>query len=216
MVDTLSDENPPQQSVPARRHVVRLRVRFTDARDYVEQYAFNLSEGGLFVAGATHLSPLQVVPVEIELPGLGRFEIECRVAHVLDEERARRFDRAPGAGLAVMSAPPEFDEALREYLRIIGARRGATVLAADSKVRGLLSDAGYLLVDVYQLSALRGLCDDHARVVAIVVPAPRIEEARAALADPAREHLLHPFEPGDSLDSLLNALDRRVALLTAS
>ena len=206
----MSDETQPS-SAPARRHVVRLKVRFTDARDYVEQYAFNLSEGGLFVAGATHLTPLQVVPVELELPGLGRFEIECRVAHVLDEERARRFDRAPGAGLAVMSAPKEFDEALRKYLRIIGARRDATVLVADSKVRGLLSDAGYLLVDALRLQDLQVLCGEHENVVAILVASSRLEEARAALASSRREHLLLPFEQGDTLDRLLNTLDRRVA-----
>lgn len=208
----MATENQPQ-SAPARRHVVRLKVRFTDARDYVEQYAFNLSEGGLFVAGATDLEPLQVVPVELELPGLGRFEIECRVAHVLDEERARRFDRAPGAGLAVMSAPPEFDAALREYLRIIGARSAATVLAADAKVRGLLSDAGYHLVDVFELSDLPRLCDEHEAIVAIVVSSARMEEARAMLASQAARRLLLRYEQADSLDSLLNALDRRVAAL---
>lgn len=210
----MTDGRPPQESAPARRHVVRLRVRFTDARDYVEQYAFNLSEGGLFVAGATHLSPLQVVPVELELPGLGRFEVECRVAHVLDEERARRFDRAPGAGLAIMSAPGEFDEALRSYLRIIGARNAATVLVGDSKVRGLLSDAGYRLVDVFRLEDLSGLYGEQDRVVAVIVPAGRLDEARAALGSAAPEELLLPFEQGDTLDSLLNALDRRVAALS--
>ncbi|HVS66639.1 MAG TPA: hypothetical protein VMT85_24410 [Thermoanaerobaculia bacterium] len=209
----MADENQPS-SAPARRHVVRLKVRFTGARDYVEQYAFNLSEGGLFVAGATHLTPLQVVPVELELPGLGRFEIECRVAHVLDEERARRFDRAPGAGLAVMSAPREFDEALREYLRIIGARRDATVLAADAKVRGLLSDAGYRLVDADQLSDLPSLCEQHESVVAIVVSSARMEEARVILGGSSAGRLLLRYE-ADTLDSLLNALDRRVAALAA-
>ncbi|HVS15910.1 MAG TPA: PilZ domain-containing protein [Thermoanaerobaculia bacterium] len=188
-------------------------MRFAGARDYVEQYAFNLSEGGLFVAGATRLEPLQVVRVELELPGLGRFEIGCRVAHVLDEERARRFDRAPGAGLAIMEAPPEFDQALRRYLRVIGARRGATVLVADPRARGLLADTGYRLVDVDWLEMLPPMLVQGSMVVGIVVPATRFAEARSALADPTAEHLLLRFEDGDSLDTLLDALDRRLASL---
>jgi hypothetical protein len=195
----------------ARRHVVRLKVRFTGARDYVEQYAFNLSEGGLFVAGVTDLEPLQLVKVELELPGLGRFEVGCRVAHVLDEERARRFDRAPGAGLAIMEAPPEFDEALRRYLRVIGARGEATVLVADPRARGLLADTGYRLVDVRELAMLPPLLVQGATVVAIVVPSARLAEARSAIADPSADPLLLRFDSQGTLDALLDTLDRRLA-----
>jgi hypothetical protein len=194
----------------AKRHVVRLKVRFAGARDYVEQYAFNLSEGGLFVAGATHLEPLQVVRVELSLPGLGKFEVGCRVAHVLDEERAHRFDRAPGAGLAIMEAPAEFDEALRRYLRIIAARGQASVLVAESRARGLLSDTGYRLVDVYRLEELPPMLVQGATIIAIVVASQRIVQARSALTDPTAEHLLLRFDPGDTLDTMLNTLDKRL------
>ena len=88
------------------RYEVFLQVRYADAQEYVEEYAYHLSQGGLFMAGCQHLEPMQLVSVEIDLPGYGSHRVEARVAYVLKEPGAEPTPRPPGAGLAIVSSPP--------------------------------------------------------------------------------------------------------------
>lgn len=197
------------------RYLVRLAVRFVDARDYVIEYAENLSRGGLFVAGAQHLEPLEQVTIRVDLPGFGAYEVECRVAHTLSEERAAKLGRHPGAGFAIMAAPDGFEEALSQYLLVLGRRRDATVVAADDGAADLLASAGYRVERARSPESIVAAVEARARPLAIVVPQAEAPEYRAALAATPVADLVVAIGDEGPTDALLNALDQRIARLAA-
>src|SRR5688572_20977235 len=105
------------------RYAVNLVVRFDSAREFVTEYAENLSHGGLFIRTSSgRLKALDEVGVELTLPGLGTYKVGVRVAHVLTPDQAARYGAAPGAGCEILSRPPGFAEAIQEYLRRLGRR----------------------------------------------------------------------------------------------
>ncbi len=123
------------------RHRVHLRVAYRTAREFVEQYAQNLSAGGLFVEGAHPLAVLDVVTVEVELPGHGKFTLTAEVAHVVPASAKR----VGGAGLQIKDPPAAFTKAIGEYLIRLGKRRSTTVYVGVEPWRQALIDAGYIV-----------------------------------------------------------------------
>jgi hypothetical protein len=212
---TAAAEEEKERPEDARRFLVRLAVRFVEARDYVIEYAENLSRGGLFVAGAQHLNPLEQVTIRVDLPGFGAYDVDCRVAHTLSEEQAARLGRRPGAGFAIMSAPEGFHEALSRYLLILGRRRDATVVVSEEQAAELLSAAGYQIertTDPESLAAgVEGLPEPP---LAVVVPHTLAPAYRAALATTSVADLVVGVGDEGPTDSLLNALDQRIARRT--
>lgn len=224
---TVSDEGTSQEGRTAAadeerhgreqepRYLVRLAVRFVEARDYVLEYAENLSRGGLFVAGAQHLDPLEEVTIRVDLPGFGAYEVECRVAHTLSEERAAKLGRRPGAGFAIMSAPEGFEEALSQYLLVLGRRRDATVVVAEEGAAELLAAAGYRVERVPGPEALVAAVDAMPKPLAVVVPQAEASAYRAALAATPVADLVVAIGDEGPTDALLNALDQRIVRLAS-
>jgi hypothetical protein len=122
---------------------VHLSVRFARAREFVIEYAENLSQGGLFVKGAGSLGALEEVDVEIDLPGAGTYTVKAEVAHTIDAATATRLGRSAGAGLAITESPPGFTDALQAYLQRLGRRADVMVMVTDETFGLLLAAAGF-------------------------------------------------------------------------
>lgn len=125
------------------RHRVHLEVRYGSAEDYVVEYAENLSRGGLFVRGVFDVEPLEVMTLEVELPGYCRFEVKGRVCHVRRPADAVEMGANPGVGLELIETPDGFEAALHVYLERLGHRRDFAVLATNPEIRAVLTAAGY-------------------------------------------------------------------------
>ncbi len=190
------------------RHRVKLSVRFGVASEFVQEYAENLSQGGLFVAGAQHLAPLSTATVELELPGAGTFKLTCEVAHVLTPDIAERMGRSPGAGMAIRRAPKGFMEAVQSYLQRLGRRADATVIVLDDAHRTMIHDAGYQTVaapPADQLAAAIVHLD--ATVVAVVVPRSREQAYLHAAAAAGAGDIVIRMDSAAELGDVLRRID---------
>lgn len=222
----LAAGGPPQVSEAEEnrqheRYPVRLAVRYASAQDYVQEYAENLSEGGLFIGGAQHLEALDVVNIHVELPGFGTYEVETRVAHVMSDERSAETGRRAGAGLAIMDAPPGFREALSEYLILLGKRHDAVVFVVGEGVCREVESAGYRVQQAPPPILISEAVSETRAVIGLVVPVAEIESYKSALDANDLPDLIIPLD-GDSshgtkqLDAVLHALDQRVLHLHRS
>jgi uncharacterized protein (TIGR02266 family) len=190
------------------RFRVHLQVRYATAKDFVVEYAENLSKGGLFIAGADGLTALQEVTVELELPGYGRFRVTGEVAHVLDAETAARFGRTPGAGLALTKAPDGFEEALSSYLHRLGSRADHLVLVGDERFEQRLRDAGYRVQPApLPAQVAPFIVRSDVRVLAVVVPTATVEAYVAAAAAAGAADLIRGIDDPAEIDGLLGRLD---------
>lgn len=190
---------------------VNLSVKYSVAKDFVVEYAENLSVGGLFVRGASDLERGQQVNVQIMLPGFGEFEVTAEVAHVLPPEVAEKYERKAGAGFAITKTPRGFDDALRSYLLRLGQRRDHVVLVGQMHIAVLLEKAGYR---VRPLPApdklLEAISTSDEPVIGVVVPYELEQEfVRRALSMGAPE-MIYATEDGDDLDELLSWLDNEL------
>lgn len=193
------------------RYRVHLKVRYQNARDFVLEYAENLSKGGLFIRGAQNLVRREQVRVEITLPGYPPFRVLGEVAHVLDPEAADRLGRQPGVGIAVVRAPRNYDAALRSYLRLLGRRRDCLVFAEDPEVRACLEDAGYRAAAMPHAEELRAALGDATTPVLGLILDPGREHAYAAAAFAAGlSHRIHVVANPGELEGLLARLDAEI------
>jgi hypothetical protein len=176
-LDALSQEQRRHE-----RHGVRLAVRYTNAAQFVEDYVENLSEGGLFVAGA-HEHPLpDENEVEIELPGQGRWRVLARVVFRLDAEAAAKSGRTPGVGFQILGKPAGYDDALLGYLLRLGRRREFAIMVGEVAGARFLAESGYRIVPLVPEGELAAaLADD--KLLAVVVPPGQV----AAYRDKAKE-----------------------------
>jgi hypothetical protein len=190
------------------RYRVHLRVSYQSAADFVREFAENLSAGGMFIAGATGLAPLEQVGIEVELPGFGNYRVKAEVAHVLDETTAERLGRTAGAGVAIIDAPPDWQEALSGYLQRLGSRADRLVLVSDPELRLALAATGY---QTGAAPAPGGLVAAVARseiqVHAVVVRSAEVDAYRAEAAKAGDPDLVHAAGGPADLDLLLAALD---------
>lgn len=190
------------------RFRVRLAVRYERAAEFVREYAENLSAGGLFVAGATDLQPLDEVLVEIDLPGLGTYRVTVEVAHVLDAATAARAGRSAGAGMSIRKAPPNFERALSTYLQRLGSRADHLVLVESALLRQALGAAGY---GVEAAPDPGGLVTTIARleqpVLRVVVGPSGAPYYRDAAAKAGDDELILVWDDPADLDGVLTALD---------
>jgi hypothetical protein len=190
------------------RYQVSLQVRYRSARDFVLEYAENLSAGGLFVAGATDLEPLQELPVEIELPGAGSFRITAQVAHLVSAEVAARIGRKPGAGLAIIDAPKGFREALSAYLMRLGRRADHLVLCRLGVVLDIFIEAGYQAIrapEPEQLPAV--IARSRVPVVGVVVSSTQAARYRSEALEAGAGDIVHVIDHPRQFDAVLARLD---------
>lgn len=188
-----------------KRFRVHLSVRFEMAAEFVTQYAENLSFGGLFVRGAHSLEPLEVVPVQLDLPGYGQFKLSARVAFILGEDVADATGRTAGAGLELVDRPMGFENALEEYLVCLGKRREHAVYTDSAMIRAALEGAGYRARTLPAPDALvQEIARSNLRVVGIVIDeqnVPRFDHIPAAI------ELFRVYTKPDDFDRILCELD---------
>ncbi len=190
-----------------RRHErfrVHLAVRFASADDFVQEYAENLSIGGLFITGATNLQLMQEVTTDIDLPGAGNFTVRARVAHLISPELAAASGKRAGVGLEIIQEPIGFSEALAGYLQRLGQRKDNRILSDDDLMLGAFAAAGYQTgVCPEPGKVAPALANSDQRVIALVVSSERI-------ADYIRkEPALHfrPFDNVGDMERMLPAID---------
>ncbi len=189
---------------PRRR--VHLRVEFARAREFVEQYAENLSSGGLFVRGIDGLSSGEEVSINITLPGLGTFTVQAEVAH------QRATGGAPGVGFAIRSAPLGFADALAAYLLRLGRRADMVVFVDESPWCGAIADAGYRVEPVpAPQDVAAALAARDAQVAGIVAPRDLAAELAAALASSGKDSLVISLSAASDVGALLDRLDDALA-----
>jgi len=188
------------------RHDVHLAVRYQTAHEFVQEYAENLSQGGLFIRGADSLQPLAEVEVEIVLPGFGQFVVTAEVAHILGGEMAARCGRDPGAGLAITRAPAGFQDALTGYLHRLGRRADATVLTTVAEAGEKIAAAGYSVVPAPEAPELPGwIVRAEQPVVGVVVAAGEVLDYRRVAAAAGAGEIVHAADEG--VEALLARLD---------
>jgi uncharacterized protein (TIGR02266 family) len=191
-----------------QRFPVHLRIRFESAVEFVNEYAENLSAGGLFVRTEAPIKALDEVSVELDLPGLGAFTVRVRVAHVMPAEVAARFGRPAGAGVEIVQQPPGFAEAMKEYLRRLGRRRDHAVMCHDDEPTAFFARMGYVTVPVPSPGELpRAIAGAKQPIVAVVVPADGVKPFRHFLRGTGAEGLIRVAETQAELDALLTELD---------
>lgn len=199
---------------PARqqlRYRVNFSVRFGAAREFVQEYAENLSTGGLFVRGAHRLEKDEQVVIEIDLPGFETFIVTAKVAHVIGPAEAAAADRKPGAGLQITSTPKGFQDAMRSYLLRLGRRRDYMALVGLDSLRTMLEEAGFQTRPVPAPNALTHVITSVGMpLVAIVVPEALYEHYAKAAEAAGIADLVSIADTTDGFEELLRTLDQRI------
>lgn len=154
-------------------------MAYRRAREFVEQYAENLSAGGVFVGQAEGFSVRDQVTIEIDIPGHGVFHVGAEVAHVVprDDPAGRRC----GVGLQLLSPPQAFKDALGAYLYRLGRRTYAKVFVDTDPWRQLIGEAGYRVLPLPPPHQLVNLIGDTA-AIGLLAPGEIAEQYRAALS----------------------------------
>jgi uncharacterized protein (TIGR02266 family) len=193
----------------APRFRVHLSVRYGSARDFVMDYAENMSSGGLFIRGAHDFAPGHRLRVEIDLPGFDTFTVSAEVAHVLGPEAAAACGRQAGVGLAIVQAPEGFSEAMHQYLLRLGKRRDYIVLVEEPGIRHLFAEAGYQVRPLPLSSSLRTALEGSLfPVVGVVVTRASLGPFAAATAAAGVPRLLHTIDSPEEFDDLLRIIDQ--------
>lgn len=190
------------------RHRVHLSVSYESAAEFVKEYAQNLSAGGLFIAGATDLSPLDLIGIEITLPGYGTYRVKAEVAHVIDADTASRAGCTAGAGLAIKDAPEEFSEALLGYLARLGRRADHLVLVEDPALREAVGRAGYQTGPAPDPGGMVAVvARSETPILRLIVRPARLVEYQAAAVQAGDPELVVAAEGAGALAAILPALD---------
>lgn len=185
-------------------------MRYSTAREFVQEYAENLSSGGLFITGAHSLDPLQQVTVRIELPGYGEFEVKAEVVHIVQPEQAATFKRPAGAGLAIVEAPMGFDQILKGYLWRLGRRKDYVIMISDEPVGILLGATGYRVKRVPSPDEVTTtLVQSDKPVIGILVPGSQIS-VYARVLDGIGDRLLHAIDGFANIDQMLARMDEEL------
>ena len=185
-----------------------LRVKFWQAREFVVEYAENLSNGGMFIKGADHLSPLESVSVEVTLPGFGSFTVKGEVVHVTTPEMATMYGRSAGAGIAITDAPADFKESLRRYLHRLGSRADHVVLVHEERLATLIAHTGYQVAAAPEAGGLAAaIVHSKHPVIGVIVPVIEVARYAAAAAAAGAGNIVIPMTSEHELAVVLERLD---------
>ena len=194
------------------RFRVALSVRYGSARDYVRDYAENLSRGGLFINGAHNLQLGSRVRIELDLPGFDTFMVSAEVAHVIDPASAARLGRKPGAGLSIVQTPSGFAEAMHSYLLRLGLRRDHLVFVGDSTIRELFDLAGFQVRPLPPPISLRADIERcPVPVVGVIVTRAQFGPFVAAATVAKLSDLVHEIDYPEEFEHVLRIIDQRIA-----
>ena len=189
------------------RHQVHLSVSYESAAEFVKEYAENLSAGGLFIAGAIDLIPLDLIGVEITLPGYGTYRVQAEVAHFIDADTASRAHCTAGAGLAIKEATEEFYAALLGYLAHLGRRADHLVLVEEPALRQALARAGYQTGPAPDPGGMVAVvARSETPILRVIVGPQRLAEYEAAAVQAGDPELVTAADAG-ALGAILLVLD---------
>jgi hypothetical protein len=193
------------------RYGVRLAVRYTNAEQFVTDYVENLSEGGLFIAGANQLALGTETDVQVELPGQGSWTVRARSVFIIDAHAALITGRRAGAGMEILAKPPGFDDALLGYLLRLGRRREhAVMIGGEVPGLELIEAAGYRVLPLESVDDVAiTYAEEDSKLLAIVVPASLVDAYRERMGD--RGHSI--VYPATSVDDIVDILARIDSLL---
>ena len=190
------------------RYRVHLLVRYGVARDFVVEYADNLSINGLFVRGAHNLQLGSQVTAELTLPGAGNHQVTATIAHIIDDEMAKSLGRCAGAGLAITHCSPEFNDALVAYLQRLGRRAEAMVWVDDEALGLLLAAAGFQVSHAPPPeNVVEQLARSQVPVVAVLINSDNAANYRNQLQAGGADELLIAVSGANAFDTLLTDLD---------
>ncbi|HEY5925919.1 MAG TPA: PilZ domain-containing protein [Kofleriaceae bacterium] len=185
------------------RYGVRLAVRYSNAEEFVTDYMENLSAGGLFIAGANRLPLFTETDVHIELPGQGEWTVRAKSVFLIDDVAADKIGRKAGAGFAILSKPPGFDDALLGYLLRLGRRRDHAVMVGEIPGVDLITDAGYRVIPLESEDEVAiALANDDAKIVAIIVQASKVTPYRDRLGEKGKSLVFSVSSINDVVDIL--------------
>ena len=194
------------------RYRVHLSVRYAAARDFVRDYAEDLSRGGLFISGAHNLEHGKRVRIELDLPGFDAFVVSAEVAHIIDPVTAAQMGRKPGAGLSIVQTPPGFAEAMHRYLLRLGQRRDHLVFVGDLTIRHLFDEAGYQVRPLPPPISLKAEFErSPVSVVGIIVTREQFGPFVAAATVAKIEDIVHEIDYPEEFEHILRIIDQRIA-----
>jgi uncharacterized protein (TIGR02266 family) len=99
------------------RYATRFKVRFNDALEFIEQYADNISRGGVFIETLDPPELERSVSVVLELPDGGApISAAALVVHRVTFEEASRYGERAGCGVQFLDTSDGFHERIEEYL----------------------------------------------------------------------------------------------------
>lgn len=114
----------PTSPVEARRafqrHAARFQVGFASNKEFVVEYAENISAGGVFVHTEQPPELDAIVAVSLHLPGNDLpVEAKAVVVHRVSKEEAAQLGKSPGMGVQFLDSSDEFREAIDKAIEHI-------------------------------------------------------------------------------------------------
>ena len=173
------------------RYDTRFRVQFDSVKAFVEEYAANISAGGVFLVTDHQLARQSIISLQIELPDGGApLQTRAIVVHVTPPESTGRR----GFGVQFIDPPAHFRERLDRYIEgeiLQRHKSGAVVLVARN---GRIAwEKAYGLADVASGRPMR--MDAMFRLMSMTKPVTSValltlyEQGKFQLTDALAEHL---------------------------
>jgi uncharacterized protein (TIGR02266 family) len=101
-----------------QRYDTRFRVRFDSVKAFVQEYAANISAGGVFLVTDHQLAVQSIISLQLELPDGGApLQTRAIVVHVTPPESSGRR----GVGVQFVDPPAHFRERLDRYIEKLAA-----------------------------------------------------------------------------------------------
>jgi uncharacterized protein (TIGR02266 family) len=104
------------------RYPARFAVRFRSLDELKQEYATNISAGGVFIRTEAPPEMNSVIDVELELPGGNPVQGKALVVHRVSAEEAARRNVEPGVGVQFVEADDRFRERIDRFVAELTAK----------------------------------------------------------------------------------------------
>jgi uncharacterized protein (TIGR02266 family) len=104
------------------RYPARFAVRFRSVAEFKQEYATNISAGGLFIRTEAPPAMNSVIDVELQLPGGAPVEAKALVVHRVSTEEAAQHKVEPGVGVQFVQADDRFRERIDRFVAELAAK----------------------------------------------------------------------------------------------
>ena len=108
------------------RYSISIKVTFQSKEHFLEEYAKDISKGGLFVATDKPLPLESKIELILSLPEVNKeVKIVAEVVHVFGSEQAKLLDnkRVPGMGVQFLEFEDDGQKVLDEYFKFLSKSR---------------------------------------------------------------------------------------------